>query len=108
MDNAHLGGTDYLNIELKTQNLPPRRFQGVEHMLSALEMLGIDNARIELEGGHELPIIDGSALGWAIDVQAVSDHWKLMPSASLILHARHQRLRAQTTHRRCAWRHARS
>lgn len=43
----------------------------MEHLLSALEMLGVDNARIEIEGGHEVPIIDGSALGWAIDCQAV-------------------------------------
>jgi UDP-3-O-acyl-N-acetylglucosamine deacetylase len=48
------------------------RFQGVEHLLSALEMLGVDNARIEVEGGTEIPIIDGSALGWTIDVQSVS------------------------------------
>lgn len=39
--------------------------------MSALEMLGVDNARIEVEGGHEMPIIDGSALGWTIDIQTV-------------------------------------
>lgn len=47
-------------------------FQGVEHLLSALEMLGVDNARIEVEGGSEVPIVDGSALGWTVDVQSVS------------------------------------
>ena len=47
-------------------------FQGVEHLLSALEMLGVDNARIEVEGGSEIPIVDGSALGWTVDVQSVS------------------------------------
>ena len=46
--------------------------QGVEHLLSALEMLGVDNARIEVEGGSEIPIVDGSALGWTVDVQSVS------------------------------------
>ena len=36
----------------------------VEHLLSALEACGVDNCRIEVEGGAELPIIDGSALPW--------------------------------------------
>ena len=35
----------------------------VEHLLSALLALGIDNVRIELDG-PELPLLDGSALGW--------------------------------------------
>ena len=39
----------------------------MEHLLSALEGFGVDNARIEIEGGPEVPIVDGSALGWAID-----------------------------------------
>ena len=43
----------------------------VEHLLSALEGCGIDNARIEIEGGKEIPIIDGSALGWCIALQKV-------------------------------------
>ena len=32
-----------------------------EHLLAALEALGIDNARIEVEGTGEIPILDGSA-----------------------------------------------
>merc|ERR1712007_197129 len=36
----------------------------VEHLLAALEACGVDNCRIELEGGREIPIIDGSAHGW--------------------------------------------
>ncbi|PSC74552.1 UDP-3-O-[3-hydroxymyristoyl] N-acetylglucosamine deacetylase 2 [Micractinium conductrix] len=42
---------------------------GAEHLLAALECCGVDNARIEIEGGNELPIVDGSALGWASEVQ---------------------------------------
>ncbi|KAL4433595.1 hypothetical protein ABPG75_000036 [Micractinium tetrahymenae] len=42
---------------------------GAEHLLAALECCGIDNARIEIEGGKEVPIVDGSALGWANEVQ---------------------------------------
>jgi len=65
-------------------------FVGVEHLLSALEGMGVGNARIEVEPGLpgtgvlrplpfegdapdgppslELPVIDGSALGWAVEV----------------------------------------
>eukprot|EP00195_Chlamydomonas_chlamydogama_P005783 CAMPEP_0202901626 /NCGR_PEP_ID=MMETSP1392-20130828/14362_1 /ASSEMBLY_ACC=CAM_ASM_000868 /TAXON_ID=225041 /ORGANISM="Chlamydomonas chlamydogama, Strain SAG 11-48b" /LENGTH=544 /DNA_ID=CAMNT_0049588215 /DNA_START=73 /DNA_END=1704 /DNA_ORIENTATION=+ len=42
---------------------------GVELLLSALEACGVDNARIEIEGGAEIPIIDGSALGWVMEIQ---------------------------------------
>ena len=34
----------------------------VEAVLSALECCGVDNARIEIEGGGELPTLDGSAV----------------------------------------------
>ena len=35
----------------------------VEHLLAALTGLGIDNVRIEIAGA-EVPLLDGSALGW--------------------------------------------
>lgn len=47
------------------------RVQGAEHLLAALEGMGVDNARIEIEGGNEVPIIDGSALGWVIEIHRV-------------------------------------
>ncbi|MGJ3247094.1 MAG: UDP-3-O-acyl-N-acetylglucosamine deacetylase [Elainellaceae cyanobacterium] len=37
--------------------------QTVEHLLAALVGMGIDNARIEIDGA-EVPLLDGSALGW--------------------------------------------
>jgi UDP-3-O-[3-hydroxymyristoyl] N-acetylglucosamine deacetylase len=54
-----------------------------EALLSALEACGVDNARIEIEGGGdvdgdevinigpllEVPVVDGSALGWVLEVQ---------------------------------------
>lgn len=43
----------------------------VELLLSALEACGVDNARIEIEGGHEIPVLDNSALGWCIEVQVL-------------------------------------
>lgn len=36
----------------------------VEHLLAALSGMGIDNARIEINGG-EVPLLDGSAQEWA-------------------------------------------
>ena len=40
-----------------------------EALLSALEACGVDNARIEVEGGSEVPVADGSALTWVLEVQ---------------------------------------
>lgn len=40
-----------------------------ETILSALEACGVDNARIEIEGGSEIPVADGSALTWALEIQ---------------------------------------
>uniref|UniRef100_UPI0030DB5608 UDP-3-O-acyl-N-acetylglucosamine deacetylase n=1 Tax=Oscillatoria sp. FACHB-1407 TaxID=2692847 RepID=UPI0030DB5608 len=39
------------------------RVRTVEHLLAALAGMGVDNARIEIDGA-ELPLLDGSALGW--------------------------------------------
>jgi UDP-3-O-acyl-N-acetylglucosamine deacetylase len=49
----------------------PRFLQvmNVELLLAALETCGVDNCRIEIEGGHEIPVLDNSALGWCIEVQ---------------------------------------
>ncbi|GFR46224.1 hypothetical protein Agub_g7768, partial [Astrephomene gubernaculifera] len=41
---------------------------GAETLLSALEACGVDNARIEIEGGAEVPILDGSAEGWVAHI----------------------------------------
>ena len=43
----------------------------VEHVLSALEACGVDNARIEVEGTGEIPILDGSAYPFTYDVARV-------------------------------------
>jgi len=45
------------------------RVRTSEHLLAALLGLGVDNVRIELDA-EELPILDGSALGWASCIQA--------------------------------------
>lgn len=46
-----------------------RRVLGAESLLAALEACGVDNARIEMEGGNEVPVIDGSALGWLVALE---------------------------------------
>jgi UDP-3-O-[3-hydroxymyristoyl] N-acetylglucosamine deacetylase len=49
-----------LSTELATEHASVRT---VEHLLAALASMGIDNARIEVDG-PEIPLLDGSALGW--------------------------------------------
>lgn len=39
----------------------------VEHLLAALAGMGVDNARIELDG-PEVPLLDGSAQGWVVAI----------------------------------------
>lgn len=41
----------------------PASVRTVEHLLAALAGLGVDNARIEVDG-PEMPLLDGSAQGW--------------------------------------------
>jgi UDP-3-O-[3-hydroxymyristoyl] N-acetylglucosamine deacetylase len=60
--------------------------QTVEHLLSALEGLGIDHLRVDLTG-EELPILDGSAAPWVQAIQAAGLRPMAMGSRSLrILH----------------------
>lgn len=50
--------------------MPPSiRVLGAESLLAALEACGVDNARIEMEGGNEVPVIDGSAIGWMVAIE---------------------------------------
>lgn len=44
---------------------------GVEHLLSSLEACGVSNCRIEIEGGREVPVLDGSSSGWVSQVSRV-------------------------------------
>ncbi len=45
----------------------------VEHLLAALVGLGIDNVRIEITG-PEVPLLDGSALGWVEAIHRAGQH----------------------------------
>jgi UDP-3-O-[3-hydroxymyristoyl] N-acetylglucosamine deacetylase len=42
----------------------------VEHLLASLAVIGVDNARIEIDGA-EIPLLDGSAKLWVESIQAV-------------------------------------
>ncbi len=42
----------------------------VEHLLAALAGMGVDNARIEIDGG-EVPLLDGSAQEWSVAIEEV-------------------------------------
>ncbi|MBE9107273.1 UDP-3-O-[3-hydroxymyristoyl] N-acetylglucosamine deacetylase, partial [Nostoc cf. edaphicum LEGE 07299] len=42
----------------------------VEHLLAALSSLGVDNARIEIDG-TEVPLLDGSASVWTANIAQV-------------------------------------
>ncbi|PSN20114.1 UDP-3-O-[3-hydroxymyristoyl] N-acetylglucosamine deacetylase [filamentous cyanobacterium CCP5] len=63
-----------LSTELRQGNAAIRT---VEHLLAALSGLGIDNARIEVNG-PELPLLDGSAQSWA---EAIASAQPVLQSA---------------------------
>lgn len=56
-----------------------------EHLLSALLALEIDNVEIYMEGGHEVPILDGSALPFWEKLQAVGRQSQGTPARTIVL-----------------------
>jgi UDP-3-O-[3-hydroxymyristoyl] N-acetylglucosamine deacetylase len=56
----------------------------VEHLLAALAGLGVDNARIALDG-PEVPLLDGSAQGWAAAIAAAGVVVQSAPRQTYIL-----------------------
>ncbi|GAX81596.1 hypothetical protein CEUSTIGMA_g9024.t1 [Chlamydomonas eustigma] len=61
--------TDGVIVTRRLVNSEGEILMGVELLLSALELCGVENARIEIEGGLEVPVLDGSALGWVLHIQ---------------------------------------
>jgi len=59
----------------------------VEHLLAALQGMGIDNARIEVNG-PEVPIMDGSSLPFVQAIEEVGFESQLQPRALLALRRR--------------------
>lgn len=54
----------------------------VEHLLCALQSLGVDNARVLIDG-PEVPVLDGSALPWVRSIVAVGLEVQHSPRAYL-------------------------
>ncbi|MFZ2619258.1 MAG: UDP-3-O-acyl-N-acetylglucosamine deacetylase [Alphaproteobacteria bacterium] len=54
----------------KLSNAEGTSVQTVEHLLAALHAMGVDNARVEIDG-PEVPILDGSSLPWVEGIQKV-------------------------------------
>lgn len=52
-----------LSTELGITTSEQASVRTVEHLLAALTAMGVENARIEIDG-PEVPLLDGSALGW--------------------------------------------
>ena len=56
-----------------------------EHLLSALLALEIDNVEICMEGGHEVPILDGSALPFWQKLHAAGRESQGTPARTIVL-----------------------
>ncbi|MEL6249867.1 MAG: UDP-3-O-acyl-N-acetylglucosamine deacetylase [Cyanobacteria bacterium J06627_15] len=84
-------GQTTLSTELTVDGASVRT---VEHLLAALWGLGIDNARIEIDG-PEVPLLDGSAKEWggaisAAQVQALPVDQTRLPALTDPIHVHHQ------------------
>ncbi len=64
------------------------RVSTVEHLLSALSAMGIDNAAIEVEG-PEIPVLDGSAAAFAEAIAKVGSVDQHAPRPSLVVEEPH-------------------
>lgn len=72
-------GQTTLSTELAVGNASVRT---VEHLLAALAGMGIDNARIELDG-PEVPLLDGSAQEWVRAIAQVGTITQSAPRANV-------------------------
>lgn len=79
-----LGGPQQLQTGLRLGNAA---IETVEHLLSALRSLGVDNAIIELNQ-PEVPIMDGSASPWVYLIQSTGTKDQGVPRKTIeVLHA---------------------
>ncbi|MBW4419660.1 MAG: UDP-3-O-acyl-N-acetylglucosamine deacetylase [Myxacorys californica WJT36-NPBG1] len=60
------------------------RVRTVEHLLASLSALGVDNARIEIDGA-EVPLLDGSAKEWTIAIADAGIVSQSAPRSTLTL-----------------------
>ncbi|HEY9631479.1 MAG TPA: UDP-3-O-acyl-N-acetylglucosamine deacetylase [Coleofasciculaceae cyanobacterium] len=71
-----------LSTELATDTATVRT---VEHLLAALAGMGIDNARIEIDGA-EVPLLDGSALSWVEAIAQAGTMTQAIDRPEFVLH----------------------
>jgi len=64
----NMGNNLLISNELNAPGTNERAIMKPEHLLSALEALGIDNCRIEVGGTGEVPILDGGASIWVNEI----------------------------------------
>ena len=74
-----LGGSQQLQTGLRHKNAS---VETVEHLLSALRSLGVDNALIELNQA-EVPIMDGSAAPWVYLIQSAGTREQGVPRKTI-------------------------
>jgi UDP-3-O-[3-hydroxymyristoyl] N-acetylglucosamine deacetylase len=74
-----LGGSQQLQTGLRHKNAS---VETVEHLLSALRSLGVDNALIELNQA-EVPIMDGSAAPWVYLIQSAGTREQSVPRKTI-------------------------
>jgi UDP-3-O-[3-hydroxymyristoyl] N-acetylglucosamine deacetylase len=74
-----LGGSQQLQTGLRHKNAS---VETVEHLLSALRSLGVDNALIELNQA-EVPIMDGSAAPWVYLIQSAGTREQNVPRKTI-------------------------
>lgn len=61
---AEVGNSEAQSPLCTTLRRGGARVRTVEHLLSAMEALGVDNCRVEVTGGDEIPLLDGSSQEW--------------------------------------------
>jgi len=97
------GGRYFVRVDMQSQPIIPARVEAVsqtvlstqlgkgqdcvgtvEHLLAALAGMGVDNARIEIDG-PEVPLLDGSALLWVDAIALAGLVSQSLPRRSILL-----------------------
>jgi UDP-3-O-[3-hydroxymyristoyl] N-acetylglucosamine deacetylase len=72
---------------LGSSEMREARVSTVEHLLAAFQILGVDNALVEVDG-PEIPILDGSAVQFCQAIEAIGLQTQIQPRAYLQLRRR--------------------
>ena len=72
----------YLSITISRSG---ENIQTIEHLMSAIYMMGITDMTIEIQNGSEIPILDGSALPFIEALETAKVNWVTALHLALIL-----------------------